>query len=212
MDGFPCVVVDLGHIMNLGMAVMARRDAIGCLGGQNLVGLGLAVCPSLFGESGLEESPAAATTKIVGAIRGHVNEVFFTNNGLDHISHVISNRISQGLSDQLTGILKCKLDLTFLVPVRGGFQFAFSDPLGIELNDTFNLKVVGDVEFFQSYQDCKEFVPSLGVEPDFTAQVIHRFCLESNDFFPIFIVRRKKAVVFCSPPLGAIGPVGTYLV
>jgi len=189
MDGFPCVIVDFGHIMNLGVTVMARRDAIGCLGGQNLVRLGLAVCPSLFGESGLKVSATAAAAKVIGPVGGHVDKVFFPDNSLDHISHVIGNRVPQGLSDQLTGVLKRELDLTFFVPVRGGFQFAFSDPLGIELNDTFNLKVVGDVEFFQSYQDCKEFVPSLGVEPDFTAQVIHRFCLESNDFFPIFIVR-----------------------
>ncbi len=189
MDGFPCMVVDLRHIMNLGMAIVARRDAIGCLGGQDLVGLGLAVCPSLLGESGLKVSATPAAAEVIGSIRCHINEVFFTDNGLDHISHVIGNRITKGLSDQLAWILECKLDLAFLVPVGRGFQLAFSDPLGIKLNNTFNLKVVGDVEFFQSYQDCKEFVPSLGVEPDFTAQVLHRFCFNPNNFFPVFIVR-----------------------
>jgi len=206
------MVVDFGHIMDLGMAVVARRDAIGCLGGQNLVGLGLAVSPSLLGESGLKESAAAAAAKVIGLIGGHVHKVFFPDNRPDHISHVFGNRITKGLSDQLTGILKRELDLTFLVPVRGRFKFTFSDPLGIELNNTFNLKVVGDVEFFQSCQDCKEFVPSLGVEPDLTAQVLHRLCLDSNNFFPTFIVRGKHAVIFCSPTLGAIGPVGTGLV
>jgi hypothetical protein len=88
----------------------------------------------------------------------------------------------------LTGILNRELDLAFLVPVRGGFQFALFDPLGIKLNNTFNFKVVRDVEFFQSCQDCKEFVPSLGVEPDLTAQVLHRLYLGSNNFFPAFIV------------------------
>jgi hypothetical protein len=183
------MVVDLGHIMDLGMTVMAGRDAIGRLGGQNLVGLGLAVCPSLFCESGLQEPAAAAAAKVIGAVGGHVNKVFFPDHGPDHISHVFGHGISIGLSDQLAGILKGKLDLSFLVPVGGGFQLAFPDPLGIKLNNTFNLKVVGDVEFFQSYQDCKEFVPSLGVEPDFTAQVLHRLHLGSNDFFPVFIVR-----------------------
>ena len=121
VDGFPCMVIDLGHIMDLGMAIVARRDTIGCLGGQNLIGLGLAVGPSLLGEPGLEISATAAAAEIVGPVGGHVNEVFFPDNRLDHISHVFGNRISQGLSDQLAGILQCKLDLAFLVPVRGGF-------------------------------------------------------------------------------------------
>ena len=85
-------------------------------------------------------------------------------------------------------ILDSELDLTFLVPVRGGFELAFSDPLGVKLNYAFNFKIVRDVEFFQSCQDCKEFVPSLGVEPDFTAQVLHRLYFGSNNFFPTFVV------------------------
>jgi hypothetical protein len=114
------MLVDLGHIMDLGMAVMARRNAIGCLGGKDLVGLGLAVSPSLLCESGLKESTAAAAAKVIGAIGGHIHKVFFPNHSPDHISHVFGNRITKGLSDQLTGILKRELDLTFLVPVRGG--------------------------------------------------------------------------------------------
>lgn len=120
VNGFPCVAVDFGHIMNLGMAVVARRNAIGCLGGQNLIGLGLAVRPSLLGESRLKVSATAAAAEVIGTIGGHVNEVFFPDNGLYHIAHVLGNRISQGLSDQLTGILKRELDLAFFVPVRGG--------------------------------------------------------------------------------------------
>jgi hypothetical protein len=163
MDGFPCMVVNIGHIMDLGVAVMTRRDAIGCLGSQDLVGLSLAIGPSLLLESGLEESPAAAAAKIIGFIGCHVHKVFRSDHGLNHISHVVGNGITISLSDQLTGILEGKFDLTLLIPVRRGFKLTFPDPLGIELNDTFNLKVVGDVEFFQSCQDCKEFVPSLGV-------------------------------------------------
>lgn len=80
------MVVDLGHIMDLGMAVVARRDAIGCLGGQDLIGLGLAVSPSLLGESGLKESTAAAAAKVIGSVGGHVDKIFFPDNRPDHVS------------------------------------------------------------------------------------------------------------------------------
>ncbi len=117
MDGFPGMAVDFRHIMNLSMAVMAGCDAIRCLGCQNLVGFSLAVGPSLFRVTGLEETATATAAEVIGFIRGHVDEIFFTHNRLNHISHVFGNRISQGLSDQLAGILKRKLDLTFFVPV-----------------------------------------------------------------------------------------------
>ena len=107
--------------MNLGVAVVARRNAIGCLGGQNLVGLGLAVCPSLLGESGLKKSAATAAAKVIGAVGGHVHKVFFPDHSTHHVSHVFGNRIAKGLSDQLTRVLKRELDLTLLVPVRGRF-------------------------------------------------------------------------------------------
>ena len=103
--------------MNLGMAVVARRNTIGCLGGQDLVGLGLAIGPPLFLETRLEESATAATAKIIGFVGCHVYEIFFAHNFLDNISHFFGNRVTQRFSDQLTGILERKLDLTFLVPV-----------------------------------------------------------------------------------------------
>ena len=161
--------VDFRHVMNLGVAVMAGRDTIGCLGGQDLVGFGLAVSPPLLLETGLQVTAAAAAAEVVGSIWCHVDEVFFTHDFLDHISHVFGHRITQGFPDQLAGILKRELNLAFLVPLRGRIEFAFSDPFGVELNDGFDFKVVRDLEFLQSCQDCEEFVPSLGVEPDLTA-------------------------------------------
>jgi hypothetical protein len=113
------MVVDLGHIMDLGMAVVARRNAIRCLGGQDLVGLGLPICPSLLCESRLKKSAAAAAAKVIGFIGGHVNKIFFPNHCPDHISQIFGNRITKGLSDQLARILDSELNLTFLVPVRG---------------------------------------------------------------------------------------------
>lgn len=189
------------------MAVVARGDAVTCLGGQDLVGLGLAVGPALLLKSRLEIPAAAAAAEVVGPVGGHVNKIFFTHNRPDHIPQVFGYRIAQGLSHQLAGILDREFYLTFLVPVRRGLELAVLDPLGIQLNNGFDFKVVRDVEFFQSCQDCKEFVPSLGVEPDFTAQILHCFHLGSDNFFPVLIICGKQAVVFSSPALGSISPV-----
>ena len=63
-----------------------------------------------------------------------------------------------------------------------------SDPLGIELDNAFNLKIMRDVEFLQSYQDCEQFVTSLGVEPDLATQVLHSLHLGPDNLFPVFIV------------------------
>jgi hypothetical protein len=63
--------------------------------------------------------------------------------------------------------------------------------LGIILNDAFDFEVVRNVEFFQSGPDCKEFVPSLGVEPDFAPQVLHRFGLDAHNMFPASLSARN---------------------
>jgi hypothetical protein len=59
------------------------------------------------------------------------------------------------------------------------------------LNDAFDFEVVIDLEFFQSEPDCEEFVPSLGIEPDLAAQILHRFFLDLDDVLPGIIVTRN---------------------
>jgi len=103
--------------MNLSMTIMAGRDAIGSLSGQNLVGLGLPISPSLLLKTGLEIPATAAAAEVVGPVWSHINKVFFANHLLHHIPHIFGNRITQGLSDQLTGILKGEFDLAFFIPV-----------------------------------------------------------------------------------------------
>jgi len=61
-----------------------------------------------------------------------------------------------------------------------------------------------DVESFQSDPDCKKFMPSLCIEPDLAFQIIHRFGLDPNNFFPILQVRTEQAVVFRGPALGSV--------
>ena len=155
MNRLPGMVIDFGHVMDLGMAVMAGRDAVLSLGGQNLVGLGLAVSPALLLETGLQVSATAAAAEVIGTVGGHVDKVFFTYHCLDHIPQIFGHRIAKGFTDQLAGILDGEFNLSFLVPFRRRLQFAFLDPLGIELDNGLNFKVVGDVELLQSYQDCE---------------------------------------------------------
>jgi hypothetical protein len=111
------MVVNIGHIMDLGMAIVAGRNAICCLCRKNLIGFCLAIGPSLFLEPGLQESTTTATAEIIRPIGGHVYKIFFSNHGPDHISQLFGNRITKGFSYQLTGILNRKLDLTLPVPV-----------------------------------------------------------------------------------------------
>ena len=110
MNGFPCMVINFRHIMHLGMTIMAWCDAVSRFGVKDLVGFGLSISPSLLLETGLEESTTAATAKIIRFIGCHVNEILFSHNFLDNISHFLSNRIAQCLSDQLAGILESELD------------------------------------------------------------------------------------------------------
>ena len=155
MDRFPRVIVDVTQIMHLGMAVVTWRDAVVRFGCQNLIGFGLTVGASGLWKTGLEESATATAAEVIGFVGCHVNEVLFPNNGFDHVSKIISNGIPQRFSDQLTRILYSEFDLSFPVPLRTGFQLAFPDPLGVKLNDTHDFKVVLDIEFFQSCQDCE---------------------------------------------------------
>jgi hypothetical protein len=85
----------------------------------------------------------------------HVDKVFFTHNRFYSIPQIFSHGIPKAFSHQLAGILDREFDFQILVPIGIDLQLSFPDPLGIKLNDTLNLKVVLDLEFFQSDPDCK---------------------------------------------------------
>jgi len=51
MNRFPCMVINVGHIVHLGMTIMAWGDAVRSFGCKDLVGLGLAISPSLLLET-----------------------------------------------------------------------------------------------------------------------------------------------------------------
>lgn len=109
----------------------------------------------------------------------HVNEVFFTHNRFDDKPQVFRHRISKALSHQLAGILNRKFHFQILVPIRVDFEFSFSNPFGIILNNASDFKIVRNVEFLQSGPDCEEFVASFRVKPDLTTQI-----LNGLDFHP----------------------------
>jgi len=123
----------------------------------------------------LQRAAAAAAAVVVRFIRGHINEVLFTNHCLNYKPQVISHRIAQRLPDELAGVLNRKLDLQVLVPVGVDLELTLPDPLRVKFDDASDFEIVRDVEFFQSGPDCEEFVASLSVEPDLTAQILHRF-------------------------------------
>jgi hypothetical protein len=189
------------------MAVVAGCNTISCLGGQDLVGLAFSIGATFVRISGLEETAATAATVIVGAVGVHFNEIFFTHYGFDHITQVFGHRIPKGFPYQLTRILHSEFDLAFTVPLGIDFEFALADPLGVVLNDAPNFEFVVDLEFVQSGPDCKEFVPSLGIEKDLTLETVHRLGLDLHNFFPIWVVGHEHAIVFGCPSLGPVGPV-----
>jgi len=98
----------LADIMNLGMTIVARRNAIirPCL--RDLFEFQAAVMAPGFRQAGLQKAAATAAAVIVGPVRGHIDEIFFTHNRFDNIAQFFGNGITQGLADQLTWILDRK--------------------------------------------------------------------------------------------------------
>lgn len=145
--------VVLAEFVDLGVAVVAGRDAVVCPGRLDLVVFQLSVSQPLILESGLEKTAPAAATVVVRLIGCHVDEVLFAHDGFDHEAQIVRNGIAVGLAHDLAGILDGELDLQVLVPVGTGLELALPDPLGIVFVNVFDLKLVLDVEFFQSCQD-----------------------------------------------------------
>ena len=205
------MVALIRQVVDLGVAVVARRDTVTRLRGQDLVGFALAVSATLFRITGLEETAATAAAVIVRAVGVHFNEIFFTHHSLDHITQIFCHRVPKGFSYQLARVLYGKFDLAFTVPLGTDLEFALTDPLGVVLNDASDFEFVIDLEFFQSGPDCKEFVPSLGIEKNLALEIFHRLGIELHNVFPFWVVGHEHAIVFSCPTFGSIGPVSSHL-
>ena len=107
----------MAHIMNLGMAVMAACNTIVGASCNDLIVFQLTVIPSCISEPGLEESSPTAAAVIVGFIRCHLDDIFFTNHRFYDETQVICHRISISFADNLAGILDSERYLSLFIPV-----------------------------------------------------------------------------------------------
>ena len=153
----------VAHIMFFGKAfhylipaVVARCQYVLGACGHHLIELDLAVRSALLGKPALQGAAAAATAVVVGTAGNHIDKIFFTHNGLDHEAHVVRHLIAPGLAHDVAGILAGELNFQVFVPVGIDLKLALADPLGVEGDDACEVKLVLDVEFFESFQDCKE--------------------------------------------------------
>jgi len=141
------------QVVDLGMAVVARRNTIIGLCVQDLVGFELAVSPAFICIPGLEKTAAAAATVVVGLVGIHLNKIFLTYNRFDDKPQIFRDGISITFAHDLARVLNRKLDPQIFVPIGIYFQFSFPDPFGIIFIYVLNLKVMLNVEFFQSGPD-----------------------------------------------------------
>jgi len=197
------------QIVNLTVAVVAGRNTICSSRRFYLIEFQFSVRVSGFRVPGLQISPPSAAAVVVGAVRLHVDEVLLSDDGLDDEAKVFCDRIAEGFSDELAGILYRELDFSLPVPCRADLQLAFPNPLRIVLDNALDLETGFDAEFLQSGPDCEEFVPSLRIEPHTASQIMHRLGLDLHDMLPAFVVGQKHAVIFCGPSFGAVGPIGS---
>ncbi len=145
--------VMFAEFMNLGVAVVAARNAVIRAGGFYLLILELTVLEALFFKAGLEKSAAAAAAEVVGSVGLHVDEILFAHDGFDDVPQILGNGVAVTFADDLAGILDGKLDFQVLVPVCVDLQFALANPLGVVLIDVLDFEMMVEVEFFQSGPD-----------------------------------------------------------
>ncbi len=145
--------VMFAEFVNLGVTVVTTRNAVVGAGGLDLSIFESAVFKALLLIPGLQETAAAAATKIVGPVGLHVDKIFFAHHRLDHIAKVFGDGVAVAFANDLAGVLNREFDFQVLVPVGIDLEFAFANPFGVVLIDIFDFKVVIEVEFFQSGPD-----------------------------------------------------------
>jgi len=143
----------LAQLVNLGMTIVATRNAIVSPGGLDLIIFELAVGQTLFLEARLQKAAPAPAAVVVGLVGGHIHKIFLPHHGLDHKPQIIGDGVAVAFTDNLTGILNRKFDLEILVPVGINFQFSLPDPFCVVFINILNFEIMFDVEFFQSCQD-----------------------------------------------------------
>lgn len=105
------------QIVNLGMAVMARRNNITGTGFLNLVEFGLPVSTPFFGPSTLERSAAAAATEIMNSLWCHIDKILFSDDFFHDITQIFGTGLPVCFSNKLAGILDGEFHFQFFVPI-----------------------------------------------------------------------------------------------
>jgi hypothetical protein len=109
------------YIVHLGMAVVTPCNTIIRTGCHYLVEFNFAVGSAFFGITRLQKSTATTTTVIIRFIRGHLDDIFFTNHRFNDESQVVCDFIAFTFANNLTGILYGELDFSVFVPVGINF-------------------------------------------------------------------------------------------
>jgi hypothetical protein len=141
------------EVVDLSMTVVAGGDAVVRPGCGDLVELDLAVGMALLIIACLQKAATTAAAKVVRFVRGHINEVLFTNHRLDDKTEVVGCGIPVTFTDDLTRVLHCELNLPFFVPVRTHLQAPLTNPLCVIGVDGSYVELMLNIEFFQSGPD-----------------------------------------------------------
>lgn len=117
MNGMKAAFIMLTQIMNLGMAVMARCNAVGSTGVHNLIEFSLSIGATRIRKPGLQKPAPAPTAEVIGKIRGHVHIVFLAYHRLHNKPQVMGDRIPKGFTNQLARVLNRKFNFKIPVPL-----------------------------------------------------------------------------------------------
>jgi hypothetical protein len=117
MDGMEATFVMLTQIVNLGMAVMARCNAVGGASVHNLIKFSLSIGTTRIRKPGLQEPASSPAAEVIGKVRGHVNIVFLAYHGLHHKPQIMGNWIPKRFTNQLARILNRKFNFKVPVPI-----------------------------------------------------------------------------------------------
>ena len=141
------------EFMNLRMTVVTAGNTIVRPGGLNLNVLQPAEFQALLFVSRLQKTTPTAATIVIGSVGLHVDKIFLSHHCLYDKAEILGDGIPVAFAYNLAGILYREFNFQILVPVGINIQLSLPNPLGVVFIDVFDLKFVGNVEFFQSCQD-----------------------------------------------------------
>ena len=94
MSGMVFSTIMFMQIVDLCVAVMARRNTVISLCSHYLLKFAFAVIASGFGKSRLQEPSSAATAVVVRLVGSHFYKIFLSHNRLNNIPQIIRHRIA----------------------------------------------------------------------------------------------------------------------